>query len=115
MNVFLWAYPYRIVMGLVLAGLVYWTPSFRQESGEYPYFFYALWIGAYYLQQVSSYCIFLSTMAFNAQISDPKIGGTYMTLLNTLSNLGGNWPVTLFLSITDFFNKKNCVAKGTHT
>jgi hypothetical protein len=67
-------------------------------------------------------------MAFNAQISDPKvsfkngfhnfehffqIGGTYMTLLNTLNNLGGNWPVTLFLSITDFFNRKNCVAKGT--
>jgi PAT family acetyl-CoA transporter-like MFS transporter 1 len=54
-------------------------------------------------------------MAFNAQISDPKIGGTYMTLLNTLNNLGGNWPVTLFLSITDYFNKKNCIAKGTQT
>uniref|UniRef100_A0A183BUZ3 hydroxyacylglutathione hydrolase n=1 Tax=Globodera pallida TaxID=36090 RepID=A0A183BUZ3_GLOPA len=42
-----------------------------------------------------------------------KIGGTYMTLLNTLNNLGGNWPVTLFLSITDFFNRKNCVAKSS--
>uniref|UniRef100_A0A915E123 Uncharacterized protein n=1 Tax=Ditylenchus dipsaci TaxID=166011 RepID=A0A915E123_9BILA len=38
-----------------------------------------------------------------------------MTLLNTLNNLGGNWPVTLFLSITDFFNKKNCIAKRTQT
>ncbi|KAL3087794.1 hypothetical protein niasHT_029558 [Heterodera trifolii] len=113
LNVFLWAYPYRLVMSLALALLVYWTPSFREPNGEYPYFYYAIWIGAYYLQQVSSYCIFLSMMAFNAQISDPKIGGTYMTLLNTLNNLGGNWPVTLFLSITDFFNRKNCVAKGT--
>lgn len=52
-------------------------------------------------------------MSFNAQISDPKIGGTYMTLLNTLNNLSGNWPVTLFLSITDNFNRKNCVSKGT--
>ncbi|KAI1726792.1 acetyl-coenzyme A transporter 1 domain-containing protein [Ditylenchus destructor] len=115
LNVFLWAYPYRIVMGIVFAVLVYWTPSFREADGEYPYLYYVLWIGSYYLHQVSSYCIFLSMMAFNAQISDPKIGGTYMTLLNTLNNLGGNWPVTLFLSITDFFNKKNCIAKGTQT
>uniref|UniRef100_A0A914HHW4 hydroxyacylglutathione hydrolase n=1 Tax=Globodera rostochiensis TaxID=31243 RepID=A0A914HHW4_GLORO len=113
LNVFLWAYPYRLVMSLALALFVYWTPSFREANGEYPYFYYAIWIGTYYLQQVSSYCIFLSMMAFNAQISDPKIGGTYMTLLNTLNNLGGNWPVTLFLSITDFFNRKNCVAKSS--
>jgi PAT family acetyl-CoA transporter-like MFS transporter 1 len=32
--------------------------------------------------------MFVSQMAFFAQISDPKIGGTYMTLLNTLGNLG---------------------------
>lgn len=63
--------------------------------------------------QISSYCIFLSMMAFNAQISDPKIGGTYMTLLNTLGNLGGNWPATLVLSVTDFFNRKNCVSVAT--
>jgi len=27
-------------------------------------------------------------MAFHAKVSDPIIGGTYMTLLNTVSNLG---------------------------
>lgn len=113
LNVFLWAYPYRLIMGVVFALLVYWTPSFKESTGDYSFFYYAIWMGAYYMQQISSYCIFLSMMAFNAQISDPKIGGTYMTLLNTLNNLGGNWPVTLFLSITDFFNRKNCVATGT--
>ncbi|KAI6180661.1 hypothetical protein M3Y98_00744900 [Aphelenchoides besseyi] len=113
LNVFLWAYPYRLFMGIVFAALVYWTPSFREPNGEYPYLYYVIWIGAYYLQQISSYCIFLSMMAFNAQISDPKIGGTYMTLLNTLGNLGGNWPATLVLSVTDFFNRKNCVSIAT--
>lgn len=48
-------------------------------------------------------------MAFYAQISDPKVGGTYMTLLNTLNNLGGNWPVTLMLSIADYVNWKDCL------
>jgi PAT family acetyl-CoA transporter-like MFS transporter 1 len=32
--------------------------------------------------------MFVSQMAFFATVSDPKIGGTYMTLLNTLTNLG---------------------------
>ncbi|KHJ99166.1 hypothetical protein OESDEN_00852 [Oesophagostomum dentatum] len=63
--------------------------------------------------QVATYCMFVSMMAFNAQISDPRIGGTYMTLLNTLNNLGGNWPVTLILSVTDWFTYKDCVVKGT--
>jgi PAT family acetyl-CoA transporter-like MFS transporter 1 len=30
-------------------------------------------------------------MAFFAKISDPAIGGTYMTLLNTIANLGSKW------------------------
>ena len=32
--------------------------------------------------------MFVTQMAFHALISDPMIGGTYMTLLNTMSNLG---------------------------
>uniref|UniRef100_A0A915KBE1 Uncharacterized protein n=1 Tax=Romanomermis culicivorax TaxID=13658 RepID=A0A915KBE1_ROMCU len=53
-------------------------------------------------------------MAFHAQISDPIVGGTYMTLMNTVSNLGGNWPVTFLLSIVDRFTWKECL-KGDAT
>jgi hypothetical protein len=28
---------------------------------------------------------------FFSLVSDPTIGGTYMTLLNTITNLGGAW------------------------
>jgi len=51
---------------------------------------------------------FICSGAFNARISDPLIGGTYITvcvlyfrwglllkrsqLLNTVTNLGGTWP-----------------------
>ena len=47
-------------------------------------------------------------MAFFAKVSDPAIGGTYMTLLNTLSNLGGNWPATLMLWFVDPLTSKEC-------
>jgi hypothetical protein len=40
-------------MSLAFAILVFWTPSFRESNGEYPYFYYAIWIAAYYLQQVN--------------------------------------------------------------
>jgi len=38
--------------------------------------------------QVVVYCAFVPTIAFFAKVSDPVIGGTYMTLLNTVTNLG---------------------------
>uniref|UniRef100_A0A915DTG4 Uncharacterized protein n=1 Tax=Ditylenchus dipsaci TaxID=166011 RepID=A0A915DTG4_9BILA len=91
---------------LMFAVLIYWTPSLRDAKGEYSYVFYVVWVVAYHFHQIAHYCIFLSTMAFFAKISDPKVGGTYMTLLNTLNNLGGNWPITLFLSLTDLFQQK---------
>jgi len=38
--------------------------------------------------QVAVYCVYVPTMAFFAKVSDPAIGGTYMTLLNTVCNMG---------------------------
>ncbi|KAG2023153.1 hypothetical protein CC2G_000840 [Coprinopsis cinerea AmutBmut pab1-1] len=35
---------------------------------------------------------FVGISAFHTRVSDPLIGGTYMTLLNTFTNLGGTWP-----------------------
>jgi PAT family acetyl-CoA transporter-like MFS transporter 1 len=49
------------------------------------------------VHQLFIYAMFVSIMAFHAKIADPSIGGTYMTLLNTVCNLGGNWPATLAL------------------
>ena len=53
--------------------------------------------------------MFVSGMAFHAKISDPVIGGTYMTLLNTVSNLGGVWPSSLSLWAVDSLTWKKCV------
>ena len=49
---------------------------------------------------------FVSTMAFFARISDPAIGGTYMTFLNTLTNLGNMWPNSFTLWFVDFLTWK---------
>jgi len=43
----------------------------------------------------------VSNMAFSARISDPEHGATFMTLYNTLSNLGSMWPMAIALWLVD--------------
>jgi len=52
--------------------------------------------------------MYVAVMSYFAKISDPTVGGTYMTLLNTLCNLGGNWPSTLALWMVDPLTSKIC-------
>lgn len=54
--------------------------------------------------------MFVAVMAFFARISDPAVGGTYMTLLNTVCNLGGNWPSTVMLWLVDVLTWRRCVS-----
>nr|CAD7447878.1 unnamed protein product [Timema bartmani] len=107
MDIYLKAYPYRLLFGLVAAFLVWVTP-FLISDGIVPLYYYILLIVSYAFHQVTLYCMFVAVMAFFARVSDPAVGGTYMTLLNTLSNLGGNWPSTLALWLVDSFTYRTC-------
>ncbi|KAG8696483.1 hypothetical protein FRC09_008484 [Ceratobasidium sp. 395] len=63
------------------------------------------------LGSFSSTVQFVGMSAFHTQVSDPLIGGTYMTLLNTISNLGGTWPRIFVLKGVDFFSVATCKVK----
>lgn len=52
--------------------------------------------------------MFVASMAFFAKVSDPAVGGTYMTFLNTLCNLGGIWPSTAALWFVDTLTWRQC-------
>merc|ERR1712168_604596 len=108
MDVFMKAIPARLVRCLVMAAVVFITPTFQLEDGSFPLHYYGLLIFVYGVYQVSLYSMFVSIMAFFAKVSDPAVGGTYMTLLNTLTNLGGNWPSTLALWMVDPLTSKQC-------
>merc|ERR1719243_483641 len=84
------------------------TPQFAKEDGSFPLYYYAMIVGVYLVHQVFANAMFVSIMAFFAKISDPAVGGTYMTLLNTVTNLGGNWPSTLALWAVDPLTTKIC-------
>lgn len=108
LSVFIRAMPFRLLFALIFAALVHYTPSFMDKDGEFPLHYYALLLTLYGLHQIFHNAMFVAIMAFFARISDPGVGGTYMTLLNTLANLGGNWPATFALWAVDGLTWKTC-------
>ncbi|CAG9860451.1 unnamed protein product [Phyllotreta striolata] len=109
LDVFLKAMPYRIGFGFIAAFLVWITPVLVPEASDgLPFLYIVFLISCYALHQVCVYCMFVAQMAFYAKVSDSSVGGTYMTLLNTVSNLGGNWPAMLALYFVDPLTWKRC-------
>jgi MFS transporter, PAT family, solute carrier family 33 (acetyl-CoA transportor), member 1 len=92
--------------------LVFYAPDVT-SSGTIPYGYYAFlfaWLSVY---SAFSNAHFISFMAFYNRVSDADMGGTYMTILNTVSNLGAKWMESVTLFTIDRVNTNVCVAKGT--
>jgi PAT family acetyl-CoA transporter-like MFS transporter 1 len=98
----------RLFFVLVAVLFVYLTPSFRNSDGNYPSYYFVLYFCFAITNLLLESTAFVSIMGFWAQVSDPTIGilsgfalkttlfkgcfivlgGTYMTLLGTIYNLG---------------------------
>lgn len=79
------------------------------KSGKVTTVYFLAVIAQHLLSSFMSTVQFVCISAFHTRIADPAIGGTYMTTLNTLSNLGGQWPKIIVLSLIDKFSKATCV------
>ena len=67
MDVFLKFVPYRLVIGIVIAGFVYWTQLIGEENGSYSYEYYTIAVIIYGIQQVST--LFSFTLTVNNTVS----------------------------------------------
>lgn len=113
MEVYIKAIPYRILFGIFASAIVVLAPYTFSSNGDVPVYLYILLIVNYSFYQIFLYCMFVAVMAFFAKISDPAVGGTYMTLLNTICNLGGNWPTSIVLWLVDVLTWKQCAIQTT--
>ncbi|RWS03454.1 acetyl-coenzyme A transporter-like protein [Dinothrombium tinctorium] len=98
-------YPFRLVIILVKPLMVWWT-IIEYKNGSFSYAYYTGIICCLAISMVSRYCVGMTVWAFMAQVSDPLIGGTYMTLLTTISNLGMSWASTVslyFVKVLTFY------------
>eukprot|EP00756_Hemistasia_phaeocysticola_P054738 Hpha_TRINITY_DN30648_c0_g1::TRINITY_DN30648_c0_g1_i1::g.18215::m.18215/K03372/ACATN, SLC33A1; MFS transporter, PAT family, solute carrier family 33 (acetyl-CoA transportor), member 1 len=91
-----YAYLPRIVVTALAAVVVAVSPGAEAGPG-----FYAVVYVLLVLREILSSTIFVAQMSLFARISDPAIGGTYMTALNTAANLGSAWSSTAALKVTD--------------
>jgi PAT family acetyl-CoA transporter-like MFS transporter 1 len=102
MGVWMYAYPVGLLFGLVYPIIIFWTPGFAQSDGQLPYSYYILLFFIFAAQLLPGYTKFVAGMAFSAKVSDPAIGGTYMTLINTVSNVGSMWTTSVSLWLVDY-------------
>lgn len=103
----IWAFWPRLGLGLIATLVVYWFPTTPYSFGFF------VWIVVHtVLSSFSSTVQFVGISAFHTRISDPLIGGTYMTLLNTFTNMGGTWPKWFVLKGVDLFSVATCQVTG---
>jgi PAT family acetyl-CoA transporter-like MFS transporter 1 len=67
------------------------------------------------LNEAAGTLIFSSLMAFFSKISDPTIGGSAMTLLNTTANLSSKWPGILSLWLIPKLTFQHCEIVTNHS
>ncbi len=58
------------------------------QAYDFPIAFMAIIFANMICYSIFQHLMFVCQMAFHARVSDASIGGTYMTLLNTVANLG---------------------------
>ncbi|KAF7340838.1 hypothetical protein MSAN_02113200 [Mycena sanguinolenta] len=100
-----WLYTFwpRIGFAFTAMLIVYWFPSPPVTGG-----FFVFLVVHTVLTSFTSTIQFVGSSAFFTRISDPLIGGTYMTLLNTFSNIGTMWPKWFVLKSVDTFTTATC-------
>lgn len=100
---FLLGYPLRLLLCVLGVIMVYTFP----ESGAPIGFWVNFRIICFQLMySLTVNMMFVSQCAFFSRISDESIGGTYMTLVNTVANFGSTWPKFIVLFLVDYFTIK---------
>ncbi|KAL8667220.1 MAG: hypothetical protein Q9202_000793 [Teloschistes flavicans] len=103
MHVWCWAFVGRLIAAVIAQGVVMLFPA----QGVTTWYLLTV-IGSHIFSTFTNTVMFVAISAFHAKISDPLIGGTYMTLLATVSNLGGTFPRFFILKLVDQFTVATC-------
>ena len=83
-------YPVRLIAGLGGPVLLYFAPpNLNNSSDMQVVIFFAVSLVYSLFQAVLSQAMFVAQMDYFSRVSDPSMGGSYMTVLNSLSNIGG--------------------------
>ncbi|XP_060852728.1 acetyl-coenzyme A transporter 1-like [Rhopalosiphum padi] len=110
MSVFLKVTPARLIWNITFVIFIYYTTKFltTYENIGFPIYYYAVLAILFIINNILGMTMKVSKFALFNRISDPRFGGTYMTLLNTFSYLGTFSSTSLAISMIDFLTFKEC-------
>ncbi|KAH9905287.1 acetyl-CoA transporter 1 [Xylariomycetidae sp. FL2044] len=103
MRLWCWGFVGRLIAAVFAQVTIIMFPA----NGVQPWYL-LLVIAEHVFSTFTSTVMFVAVSAFHARVADPVIGGTYMTLLATVSNLGGTFPRYFVLGLVDNFTKAVC-------
>ncbi|KAI8274117.1 hypothetical protein K4K59_010606 [Colletotrichum sp. SAR11_240] len=103
MRLWCWGFMGRLVAALIAQFTVTIFPA-----GGVTSWYMLVVIGEHVFSTFTNTVMFVAVSAFHARIADPVIGGTYMTLLATVCNLGGTFPRFFVLRLVDYFTVATC-------
>ncbi|KAL2758554.1 hypothetical protein ACRALDRAFT_2026084 [Sodiomyces alcalophilus JCM 7366] len=108
MRLWCWAFVGRLVAAVVAQCTVAVFPAAGVTS-----WYMLVVIASHVFSTFTNTVMFVAVSAFHARVSDPAIGGTYMTLLATVCNLGGTFPRIFILRLVDRFTVATCLPSAT--
>ena len=106
-----WAFVARLGAAVCAQLMIMVYPTGVDEA--VPFWYLLTVIVSHVYSTFTSTVMFVAISAFHARIADPTIGGTYMTLLATVSNLGGTFPRYFVLKFVDMFTSATCIPPTT--
>jgi MFS family permease len=104
MRLWCWGFTGRLIAAVVAQ----FTVSIFPATGGVTTWYLLTVIAQHVFSTFTNTIMFVAVAAFHARIADPVIGGTYMTLLATVCNLGGTFPRFFVLRMVDAFTTATC-------
>uniref|UniRef100_A0A2S2QHE6 Acetyl-coenzyme A transporter 1 n=1 Tax=Sipha flava TaxID=143950 RepID=A0A2S2QHE6_9HEMI len=110
LSIYLNATPIRLLWNVTFVILIYYTPTLIKRHGviDVPIYYYIILVFILAIHDILSNIMAVATSAFFSRICDYRFGGTYMTLLNTLTNIGGAWSFSVAIAMIDLLTFKEC-------
>ncbi|KAF2069106.1 hypothetical protein CYY_009578 [Polysphondylium violaceum] len=107
-----WTYSYIVAVLFVFLNML-GVVNFPQNQ-EIGYYFLVLLVCS--LCFAFTYTLMSSSQSsFFLKISDKSIGGTYVTLLNTIANFAGTYPKFFIFILIDFWTTSKCIVNNNNS
>lgn len=103
----------RLLCAAGLTAVVAVFPTGASQLDTHPWEFAALAILGL-ATSFASTLMFTAMGSFFNRISDPAMGGSYLTLLNTIANMGVTLPKFAIFAMMDWLSVRECIGANSH-